>query len=491
MGIFDGLYVRETQDGYSVQMQEKSNRYEAYLTKAKTINRDNGGNETKEEAFCYRKAADVCEEIKNLNVSQPAEFNRWDRNMHECMDKVEMIRRKLDPNYVQPTKSSSFDFGAMNSFGDTTPYSSRTVQRKPRSSPVQDKKPPEQVQKTAAVPPADTVSNQASNTTDKSKDNIKISYACKDIPEDMVRSWFKPMPDHDFSDVTGMEEEKKRLSETLDNIMLKETVKFMNYKQKTCFLFYGLPGCGKTFVVEGFVAELMKKDFNFIKLMGSEVHQGIVGAAEKIIKIAFQEALENAPCVLFFDEFELVCADRSSPNVASHEKRLTGSFLEARNLIANHGGEVILMAATNYPNEVDQAMLDGLNAACVPLPDPQSRVNYLKRQFRNVLFSDEPDYDYMAEATENFSYRDLEKVVNILFSGLITEAKKMYFKKTGKTSIDKESDLIIKPMIESGEIKLSMAIFDDVIKNYTPSVKLPNLEQLERFEENLAAAQSD
>lgn len=459
--------LRTNETSYGQTMESLSKQYEALISRAETQHRDSGNKPSKQEALIYRDAAKLCEEIRDMNLSQRAVYSKWDGRAKQCMENVEAIIKYLNPNAGNPAPVAP-TAGA--------PTSSAPVGNMPKPSAAP-----------AAPNPAAAEGRSGAPVTTAS--GFTTCNAVKDVPADVIEKWYKPKPKHDFSDVTGMEKEKELLNERIKIMSMPMVTKTINLKEPKCILFYGLPGTGKTFVIEAFVSELMKKDYKFIQLKGGDIHASLVGVAEKTVQIAFQEAIDNAPCIIFIDEFDDVCINRNSPNAASHEKRLTVAFLEAFNSLKDSGKQVILLGATNYPNLVDNAMLDRIFPILVPLPDEKGRTLYFERQLKNVALDGDLTVEYMGEVSDNCSYRDLEKLTYLIQTQVMNAAieSSSVYDEDNKLDLEK-TDAAATEAIEQGRVKLTKEWFDAIWNDFTPSDKKANLASLEEFERNLSKA---
>lgn len=105
-----------------------------------------------------------------------------------------------------------------------------------------------------------------------------------------------------FADVGGMEEIKKKIN--MDFIMpIKNPEYFQAFGKKTggSLLFYGPPGCGKTFLARAVAGEI---DANFIHLELQAILSMWTGESEKNLHEIFEEARRTKPCILFIDELD-------------------------------------------------------------------------------------------------------------------------------------------------------------------------------------------
>ena len=244
-----------------------------------------------------------------------------------------------------------------------------------------------------------------------------------------VSKWFKEIPLHTFEDVAGMDDLKEKLRQCVVDTRVGKLKEYLGIPRLHSFFFIGPPGCGKTYIVEAFAHELMEQNYKYISLTGSDILSRYVGDAEKIVSRMFQEAEENAPCILFVDEIDGVCKNRSLPNLPEHAATLTTAFLEGFNRINERKDPktIIFIGATNYPGKVDNAMMDRVELIRVPFPDRGAREHAIRRQFKEILqFDADCSYDFMAEATEMYNYRDIVRLCNRLKNEIVRDITTKY-----------------------------------------------------------------
>lgn len=244
-----------------------------------------------------------------------------------------------------------------------------------------------------------------------------------------VSKWFKEIPLHTFEDVAGMDDLKEKLRQCVVDTRVGKLKEYLGIPRLHSFFFIGPPGCGKTYIVEAFAHELMEQNYKYISLTGSDILSRYVGDAEKIVSRMFQEAEENAPCILFVDEIDGVCKNRSLPNLPEHAATLTTAFLEGFNRINERKDPktIIFIGATNYPGKVDNAMMDRVELIRVPFPDRGAREHAIRRQFKEILqFDADCSYEFMAEATEMYNYRDIVRLCNRLKNEIVRDIMTKY-----------------------------------------------------------------
>lgn len=253
-----------------------------------------------------------------------------------------------------------------------------------------------------------------------------------------------------FADVAGMTELKEQLqSDVIDLLQNPEQARELGLKIPNGLLFYGPPGCGKTFFAEKFAEET---GFNYQYVRGSDVASPYIDGGRGKIADIFSEARKNAPTILFLDEVDSLIRDRSAHNNATTAGAVN-EFLTQLNNCGEDG--VLVIAATNKPTDIDEAALRAGRLELkyyIPQPDKETR----KRMFqiginkRNYDFG--IDYDLLAERTENYVSSDISLVID-------TAARLAFRRKIGK---------------------ITMALLEEAISQTKPSL---TLEQIKRHED--------
>ena len=256
-----------------------------------------------------------------------------------------------------------------------------------------------------------------------------------------------------FADVAGMTELKEQLqSDVIDLLQNPEQAKELGLSIPNGLLFYGPPGCGKTFFAEKFAEET---GYNYQYVRGSDVASPYIDGGKGKIAAIFDEARKNAPSILFLDEADSLLRDRSAHNNAT----TAGAVNEFLTQLNNCGEDrVLVIAATNKPTDIDEAALRAGRLELkyyIPQPDKETR----KRMFeigvykRNYDFG--IDYDLLAEKTENYVSADISLVID-------TAARLAFRRKIGKITMALLEEAIsqTKPSLTSEQIKRHEAIRD-------------------------------
>ena len=202
-----------------------------------------------------------------------------------------------------------------------------------------------------------------------------------------------------FADVAGMQELKDQLqSDVIDLLKNPGRAKELGLSIPNGLLFYGPPGCGKTFFAERFAEEI---GCNYMYVLCSDVASPYIHGGQEKIANLFEEARKNAPTILFLDEVEAMIMDRNKHNNVSEQ----GEVNEFLGQLNNCGAEgVMVIAATNEPTLIDPAALRAGRLELkyyIPQPDKETRIQLFKVGLKGRNTELGINYERLADLTEN------------------------------------------------------------------------------------------
>jgi cell division protease FtsH len=217
-----------------------------------------------------------------------------------------------------------------------------------------------------------------------------------------------------FDDVAGVDEAEAELVEVVDFLKNPQKYTALGARIPKGVLLVGAPGTGKTLLAKAVAGEA---GVPFFSLSGSEFVEMFVGLGAARMRDLFEEARKRAPCIVFIDELDAIGKSRGGVAAFStHDEReqtLNQLLVEMDGFEATAG--VMIMAATNRPEVLDQALLRAGRfdrQVVVDRPDLRGREEILRVHVRKVKLADDADLRVLAQRTPGMVGADLAKVVN-------------------------------------------------------------------------------
>jgi SpoVK/Ycf46/Vps4 family AAA+-type ATPase len=220
-------------------------------------------------------------------------------------------------------------------------------------------------------------------------------------------------PNMTFADVAGMEKMKEEIREAIVYPMMNpDLARKYGKLGGGGILMYGPPGCGKTFIVKAAAGECKA---GFINAKLSDLLDMYVGNTEKNIHKVFELARKNAPCMLFFDEVDAIGGRRDQQEGQQYMRMAVNQLLYEMDGIEANNENVLVIAATNAPWDVDPALRrSGRFSKTIYLPEPdlKSRMSILKLHAKKRPLGPGIPFFLLALATEGYASADLKQVVD-------------------------------------------------------------------------------
>ncbi|WP_410605031.1 ATP-dependent zinc metalloprotease FtsH [Amycolatopsis sp. lyj-90] len=223
----------------------------------------------------------------------------------------------------------------------------------------------------------------------------------------------KDMPKTTFGDVAGADEAVEELYEIKDFLQNPARYQALGAKIPKGVLLYGPPGTGKTLLARAVAGEA---GVPFYTISGSDFVEMFVGVGASRVRDLFEQAKQNAPCIIFVDEIDAVGRQRGAGLGGGHDEReqtLNQLLVEMDGFDARGG--IILIAATNRPDILDPALLrPGRFDRQIPVsaPDMRGRKAILEVHAKGKPIAQGTDLSSLAKRTVGMSGADLANVLN-------------------------------------------------------------------------------
>jgi AAA+ superfamily predicted ATPase len=224
-----------------------------------------------------------------------------------------------------------------------------------------------------------------------------------------------------FADVGGLDEVKKTIHRTIV-LPFQRPELYERYGRRVGggVLLFGPPGCGKTMLARATAGEC---GLPFSNVRIEEILDPMFGISERNLHDAFLQARHAAPCVLFLDELDAIGFARRKHS-GSAGRPLVDQLLQELDAIGSDNSELLVLAATNAPWDVDEALkrpgrFD--RVLFVPPPDEEARQRVLALHLAGRP-AEGLDLPRLARRTPLFSGADLRALVERAIDLVIDEA---------------------------------------------------------------------
>ncbi len=215
-----------------------------------------------------------------------------------------------------------------------------------------------------------------------------------------------------FEDVAGVDEAVEELEEIRDFLSDPDRYRKLGAKIPRGVLLVGPPGTGKTLLAKAVAGEA---GVPFFSISGSDFVEMFVGVGASRVRDLFAEASKVAPCIIFIDEIDAIGKTRDTRFGGNDEREQTLNQLLAEMDGFDPGKGIIVLAATNRPEVLDQALLRPGRfdrRITVDRPNLAGRIATLEVHTRNIKLGEDVDLKKVALATAGCVGADLANIVN-------------------------------------------------------------------------------
>ncbi len=228
-------------------------------------------------------------------------------------------------------------------------------------------------------------------------------------------SKFNPIKitDINFQNVIGMDSVKSELRrDIIYHLKHADLAKEYHIALKGGIMFYGPPGCGKTFITKALAGEA---GVNMIEASVSDIYDMWVGSEAKAMKRLFAIARRSSPCILFFDEMELLGGNRESAGKNIWAREALNVFLTEMDGASSNNEGLLVIGATNAPWMVDPALKRNGRLGkfiYVPPPDQSAREGMFKIYLKDRPLGKNINYQRLAKESIECSAADIPVICN-------------------------------------------------------------------------------
>jgi len=226
-----------------------------------------------------------------------------------------------------------------------------------------------------------------------------------------TRHKIKARPSIRFKDVAGVEEAKAEVQEIVDFLRNPKKYKRLGGNLPKGVLLIGPPGTGKTMLAKAIAGEAQAQ---FFSAHGSDFNEVFVGVGAKRIREIFKQAGKHKPAIIFIDEIDCLGKSRKFDTHGEMQQTINALLAAMDGFESSEG--VVVIAATNRPEDLDEALLRPGRfdrKVNVPFPDVKGRYEILRTHGRNKPIENlHESMEQLAKTTPGMSGADLANLIN-------------------------------------------------------------------------------
>ncbi|MEM3911879.1 MAG: CDC48 family AAA ATPase, partial [Saccharolobus sp.] len=267
------------------------------------------------------------------------------------------------------------------------------------------------------------------------------------------------LPKVTWEDIGDLDEVKEKIREMIELPMRHpEIFQHLGMEPPKGVLLYGPPGVGKTLLARAIANEV---GAYFTSINGPEIMSKFYGESEQRLREIFEEAEKNAPAIIFIDEIDAIAPKREE-TTGEVEKRVVAQLLALMDGIKGRG-KVVVIGATNRPNDIDPALRrPGRFDREIEIrpPDAKARKEILQVHTRNMPLAEDVDLDKISEQTHGYTGADLAALAREAAMNALRQ-----FLRDKKINLEQEI-----PINALKELKVKMQDFIDAMKFIQPTL---------------------
>lgn len=229
-------------------------------------------------------------------------------------------------------------------------------------------------------------------------------------------------PNVRWNDIAGLDHAKKCVTEMVIWPLLRPDIFKGCRSPGKGLLLFGPPGTGKTMIGKAIAGEAKA---TFFYISASSLTSKWIGEGEKLVRALFGVASCRQPAVIFVDEIDSLLSQRKSEGEHESSRRLKTQFLIEMEGFDSGSEQILLIGATNRPQELDEAARRRLTKRLyIPLPSSEARAWIVENLLeKDGLFKlSREDIDNICKLTEGYSGSDMKNLVKDASMGPLREA---------------------------------------------------------------------
>ncbi|XP_015054804.2 katanin p60 ATPase-containing subunit A1-like [Solanum pennellii] len=316
-------------------------------------------------------------------------------------------------------------------------------------------------------------SAEQENAVKDVKSKVKYDGSHPELAARLEKEILDTNPGVKWDDVAGLSEAKRILQETVVlPLFMPEYFQGIRRPWRGVLMF-GPPGTGKTLLAKAVATEC---GMTFMNISCSSLCGNWYGESDRLTWCLFELARAHAPTMIFIDDIDSLCSVRGSATEHETSRRLMSELLVQidglNNSNSTSGKMVTLLAATNFPGNLDEALRRRLEKRIyIPLPDFETRKELIQINLKSIELASEVDIEQVAQKTEGYSGDDL---TNICRDASLNGMRQ---KIAGKT-IDEIKNILKSEMLK---IPVTMEDFLEAVDKIKPTVSSGDIQRHEKW----------
>nr|KAJ3416204.1 hypothetical protein HK105_001311 [Polyrhizophydium stewartii] len=227
-------------------------------------------------------------------------------------------------------------------------------------------------------------------------------------------------PKISWDDIVGLDAAKQALREIVVLPNLRPELFTGLRAPARGVLLFGPPGTGKTMLAKAVAKE---SQATFFSITASTLTSKYFGEGEKMVRSLFELARQAQPAIIFIDEIDSILTERTESEHEASRRLKTEFLLQFDGINSQQDDRILVLAATNRPQELDEAALRRLvKRIYIPLPEPATRaalLHHLLKNHKNAV--SDGDMQKLVTATAGYSGSDLTALAREASLGPIRE----------------------------------------------------------------------
>ncbi|KAI5706626.1 hypothetical protein M8J75_009902 [Diaphorina citri] len=397
------------------------------ISKALKIDEENTGNKDVAIEFYKKGISELDKGIAvNCYYGSGEKWERAQRLQEKMKNNLKMAKERLsilinERRASVPTHKRVHSATLTPAKSNTLPRNVGSKAHSSNNTPVRvPQTPPGQKRTTLISPgsPSHRLNTLKNSTTTNKSSNLKgVDSKLAQVVLDEILEGGSPVQ---WQDIAGQEVAKQALHEMVILPSLRPELFTGLRTPSRGLLLFGPPGNGKTMLARAVATAC---NATFFSISAASLTSKYVGQGEKLVRALFAMARELQPSIIFIDEVDSVLSERKEGEHEASRRLKTEFLLEFDGLHSNSEHRLLVMGATNRPQELDEAVLRRFSKRIyVTLPDSKTRKSLLEKLLNkhgNPL--SQLELDAVAKLTEGYSGSDLTNLAKDAALGPIRE----------------------------------------------------------------------